>query len=102
VRPMSTALLPPVWQLAQSGRFDEFAAAYQPGDAALVWEDGQTLLHRSLINGDLPARIAISSFLLDEGANAAARSHLKCTGEVFRENFAGGSVAEPFSRSIVE
>jgi hypothetical protein len=71
---MSTALLPPVWQLAQSGRFDEFAAAYQPGDAALVWEDGQTLLHRSLINGDLPARIAISSFLLDEGANAAALS----------------------------
>lgn len=71
---MSAQLSPVLWQLAQSGGFDEFAAACQLGDAALVGDDGQTLLHRSLTNGNLPARIAISSFLLDAGADAAALS----------------------------
>lgn len=63
-----------VWFLAANAPFDEFVAAFQAGDAVRDFGEGQTLLHRSLTNGNLSARLAISSFLLDEGADATALS----------------------------
>lgn len=63
-----------VWFLAANASFDEFVAAFQPSDADRDFGEGQTLLHRALTNGDLSARVAISSFLLDEGADATALS----------------------------
>ncbi len=52
-----------------SRSYTEFISVYDTSDASLIAND---LLLRSLTNNDSAARIAISSQLLDDGADAAA------------------------------
>lgn len=63
-----------VWQLAATASFDKFVQAFQAGDEATELDDGQHLLHQALTHSGLGDRVAISSFLLDHGADATALS----------------------------
>ncbi|CAH0145715.1 hypothetical protein SRABI98_00658 [Microbacterium sp. Bi98] len=63
--------MPSAHGLAKMGSYEDFVALYD-GDAHVVSSSGLTLLHRALGNRHLDARLAISSRLLDDGADAGA------------------------------
>lgn len=50
----------------------QFLADYEPTQATWADKDGMTLLMRALRNGDPASRLAISTRLLDDGADAGA------------------------------
>lgn len=59
-----------LYHLASYGSFDEFMSEYKPADATDP-EAGERLLKRAVTNGDIAARVAIATRLLDDGADPA-------------------------------
>lgn len=55
--------------VAKTGSFDEFMTAYEPTMAASYVSAGQTLLFSSVANRDTDSRVAITTRLLDDGAD---------------------------------
>lgn len=58
--------------LAKRGSYEDFVSEYKPSDAAFVDGGGRTLLFPSVANRDVEARVAITTRLLDDGADPSA------------------------------
>lgn len=59
------------FDVAGSGSYDDFVAAYTVKDAHEVMGDGRTILTEALTHPGPPERFKIVSLLLDDGADAA-------------------------------
>lgn len=59
---------------AQTGTLEDFLKIYTPADATLLGAGGRPLLFYSLMNRDVEARVAITTRLLDDGADASVVS----------------------------
>ncbi|AQA02944.1 hypothetical protein BVC93_11440 [Mycobacterium sp. MS1601] len=55
--------------LAKRASYEEFLKSYDPAMAATCRSAGQTLLFSSVANRDIDARVAITTRLLDDGAD---------------------------------
>lgn len=56
---------------AQTGTFGDFLKVYSPADATLLGAGGRSLLFYSVMNRDVDTRVAITTRLLDDGADAS-------------------------------
>ncbi|RIT48805.1 hypothetical protein [Mycobacteroides abscessus] len=61
--------------VAKSGSYEDFLKEYTPADATYLGAGGRSLLFQSVANQDIPARIAITTRLLDDGADASVVSN---------------------------
>lgn len=59
---------------AQTGTFEDFIKVYTAADATLLGAGGRPLLFYSIMNRDVDARVAITTRLLDDGADASVVS----------------------------
>lgn len=60
--------------VAKSGSYEEFLREYTPADASYKGAGGRTLLFQSVANKDVEARVAITTRLLDDGADPSVVS----------------------------
>lgn len=59
---------------AHAGSYADFLKEYTPADATRLFAGGKTLLFESAGNPDVPSRIAITTRLLDDGADPSVAS----------------------------
>lgn len=59
---------------ARDGSYEDFLKSYSPADANYRGAGGRTLLFQSVVNKDIDARVAITTRLLDDGADASYAS----------------------------
>jgi hypothetical protein len=65
--------VPSLFSLAKRASYEDFLAGYDPADARAVDSTGSTVLHAALANQPV-VRAEIAGRLLDDGADAAART----------------------------
>lgn len=95
--------MPSLIHAAQRGSYEDFLQVYRPADAEYRVAGGATLLFKSVANTDIAARVAITTRLLDDGADpAVASGDLNVLHVLFGRPGHDAELEAPMLRRLIE
>lgn len=88
---------------AQRASFDDFLKEYSPSDATRLFAGGRPLLFKSVSNRDVEARVAITTRLLDDGADPSVNSEgINVLHVLFDQRTHDAAYEAPMLRRLIE
>lgn len=88
---------------AHRGSYEDFLKEYAPTDATRTFAGGRTLLFQSVGNKDVPARVAITMRLLDDGADpSVAPDNTNVLHVLFDQRTHDAEYEAPMLRRLIE